>query len=119
MLRISMKIGQYFTVGSDTVVQFDNLTGERVHLTINAPREVPILRGEVLERNGIPRPDCVTGASPHYIRQLQWNGGKKKALQEMRDTLARMGDSPETELLRKKLDYIFPQPQESGAAASR
>lgn len=109
MLRFTMKIGEYFIIGSDTVVQFDNLTGERAHLSINAPREIPILRGDVLERQGGQRPACVTGKSPHYVRQLQWNGEKKKALLEMRETLAQMGDTPETRLLREKLDYIFPQ----------
>ena len=118
MLRISMKIGQYFTVGDNTVVQYDNLTGERVHLTINAPREVPILRGEVLERSGQPRPACVTEKSPHYVRQLQWNGAKKKALLEMRETLSQMGDTPETRLLRQKLDYIFPHTAENDASAN-
>ena len=38
MLCISMKAGDYFTVGDDTVVQFDRLNGDRVHLTVNAPR---------------------------------------------------------------------------------
>lgn len=118
MLRISMKIGQYFTVGDNTVVQYDNLTGERVHLTINAPREVPILRGEVLERSGQPRPACVTEKSPHYVRQLQWNGAKKKALLEMRETLSQMGDTPETRLLRQKLDYIFPNTTEGDQTAA-
>ena len=33
------------------------LPGE--YVTIDAPREVPILRGEVLERNGGKRPSCV------------------------------------------------------------
>ncbi len=111
MLRISMKAGDYFTVGSDTVVQFDRLTGERVHLTINAPREVPILRGEVLERNGGQRPACVLERSPRYVRQLPWDHAKKQALLEIRETLARMGDSPETRCLQEKLDCIFPQRQ--------
>ena len=117
MLRISMKVGQYFTVGSDTVVQFDHLSGERVHLTINAPREVPILRGEVLERNGGQRPACVLEKSPQYIRQLPWNHAKKKALLELRETLANMGDTPEIQLLQEKLDTIFPQ-QENKEASS-
>lgn len=117
MLRISMKVGQYFTVGSDTVVQFDRLSGERVHLTINAPREVPILRGEVLERNGGQRPACVLERSPQYVRQLTWNHTKKKALLEMRETLSKMGETPETRLLREKLDMIFPQPQKSRETA--
>ena len=41
MLCISMKPGEYFTVGGSTVIQLDRLTGDRVHLTVNAPREVP------------------------------------------------------------------------------
>ena len=111
MLHISMKIGEYFTVGGDTVIQFDNLSGERASMTITAPREVPIVRGTVLEREGGQRPDCVVGVSPRYVRQLPWNLEKKKALLEMRETLAQMGDSPETALLRQKLDCIFPQQQ--------
>ena len=109
MLHISMRIGDYFTVGNDTVIQFDDLVGERSRITINAPREIPILRGEVLERGGGTRPGCVMGKAPHYVRQLQWNGAKKKALLEMRQTLEQMGDSPEARLLRQKLDFIFPQ----------
>lgn len=114
MLCISMKAGEYFTVGSDTVIQFDRLNGERVRLTINAPKEIPILRGEVLERNGGKRPDCVLGTSPRYVRQLPWNHAKKQALADLRQTLEQMDDSPEVRTLREKLDYIFPQTQKDG-----
>ena len=58
MLCITMKRGEYFTVGGDTVILFDQLSGERAHLTIHAPRSVPIVRGEVLERTG-NRPACI------------------------------------------------------------
>lgn len=116
MLCISMKAGEYFVIGEDTVVQYDRLSGDRVHLTINAPREVPILRGDVLERNGGKRPDCVMPISPRYVRQLPWNGAKKEALTDMRRTLDRMGDGPEVRLLREKLNLIFPKPHEDGAA---
>ena len=34
MLCISMKPSEYFTVGKETVVQFDRLSGDRVHLII-------------------------------------------------------------------------------------
>lgn len=69
MLCISLKPGEYFTVGNDTVVQMDRLSGDRVHLTITAPREVPILRGEVLERGGGQRPDCVIDTPPRPSRR--------------------------------------------------
>ena len=62
MLCITMRKGDYFTIGEDIVIQFDYLSSERVHLTIRAPRDVPILRGDVLERGGGKRPDCVYGA---------------------------------------------------------
>ena len=47
MLCISMRAGDYFTVGESTVIQFTRLTGDRAHITVNSPREVPVLRGEV------------------------------------------------------------------------
>lgn len=112
MLCITMRAGDYFTVGQDTVVQFDRLNGDRARMVIHAPREVPILRGDVLEREGGQRPACVFGPSAPYIRQLPWNHKKKEALAELRDTLAHMEDSPETQILREKLDTIFPSSQE-------
>ena len=110
MLCISMRAGDYFTVGQTTVVQFDRLTGDRAHLTINAPREVPILRGDVLERGGGQRPGCVLDTSPRAVKQLPWNHAKKQALAELRQTLAQMDDSPEVQKLREKLNCIFPAP---------
>ena len=108
MLRISMKPGEYFTVGGSTVVQFDRLRGDRAHLIINAPREVPILRGAVLEREGGKRPDCVVDTPERFIRQLPWDHAKKAALQELKEALEQMGESPEVHTLREKLDRIFP-----------
>lgn len=118
MLCISMKPSEYFTVGKDTVVQLDRLSGDRVHLNISAPKEVPILRGDVLERKGGKRPDCVLDLSPRYVRQLPWNHAKKQALEEMREILAQMGDTPEARMLQKKLEVIFPgQPENTGDKA--
>ena len=76
MLCISMKAGDYFTVGGSTVIQFNRLQGDRVHLVVNAPREVPVLRGEVLERGGGQRPACVFDAPRQIVKQLPWNGEK-------------------------------------------
>lgn len=62
MLCITMRKGDYITLGENIVVQVEQLNSERVHLNISAPRQVAILRGEVLERNGGQRPDCVREA---------------------------------------------------------
>ena len=110
MLCLSMKAGDYFTVGGSTVIQFNRLQGDRVHLVVNAPREVPVLRGEVLERGGGQRPACVFDAPRQIVKQLPWNGEKKRALLEIGQTLDRMGDSPEVRTLREKLACIFPAP---------
>lgn len=109
MLCITLLPGEYFTVGNDAVIQFDRLSGERIHLIINAPREVPIVRGEVLERQGGQRPGCVRELSPRYVRQLPWNHAKKQALAELRQMVEAMGDSPEARAMREKLNCIFPQ----------
>ena len=114
MLCISMKPGEYFTVGGSTVIQLDRLTGDRVHLTVNAPREVPILRGAVLERNGGERPACVFTPPARPVRQLPWNGEKRAALADLRRMLEGMEGTPDVRVLREKLDLIFPQPPESG-----
>ena len=43
---------------------------------------------------------------------------KKLALQELREALERMDGGPEAQLLREKLDVIFPRPSGDGEAAS-
>ena len=42
MLCITMRRGEYFTVDGDTVILVDQLSGERAHLTIHAPRDVAL-----------------------------------------------------------------------------
>lgn len=56
MLSLQLKSGDYVTIGKDIVVQvYQNGPGFRV--AIKAPKDVPILRGDVLERDGGPRPN--------------------------------------------------------------
>ncbi len=59
MLSLTLSPGEYVTIGDNVVIQFDCAVGERCKLAFQAPREVAILRGEVLERGGARRPDCV------------------------------------------------------------
>ena len=64
MLCLALAQGEYLTIGGDVVVQFDRMTGDRCKLLIEAPREISILRGEVLERTGGGRPSCGVRAPP-------------------------------------------------------
>ncbi|MCI8525737.1 MAG: carbon storage regulator [Oscillospiraceae bacterium] len=110
MLSISMMAGDYFTVGGETVVQLERLRGDRAQLFVSAPRAVPILRGDVLERQGGQRPACVREIAPPQTGQLPWTPRKRAALAELRRTLDRMDSSPEVQTLREKLEIMFPEP---------
>lgn len=114
MLCFSMRPGEYFTVGGSTVIQLERVAGDRIHLIINAPREVQILRGAVLERQGGERPGCVVEIPQQPTRQLPWNSAKRRALAELRALVDGQGDGPEARAMREKLDRLFPRNWDGG-----
>ena len=60
-----------FAIGGGIVVQLRRVAGGRADLWIDAPREVPVVRGTVLERNGGERPACLeppSGRKPKGYR---------------------------------------------------
>ncbi len=59
MLKLTLTPGQYLTVNGDIVVQVSDVVGNHVELAVHADRSVPIVRGEVLERQGGKRPSCL------------------------------------------------------------
>lgn len=62
MLSLQLKDGEYLTIGEDIVIQvFANST---IRLSVQAPREMAVVRGEVSERNGKKRPDCLYSRQP-------------------------------------------------------
>ena len=54
MLFLQLKDGEYLTIGDDIVIQV--FTNSTIKVSVQAPRDMTILRGEVLERNGEERP---------------------------------------------------------------
>ena len=70
MLCLTLNQGDYMTVGENVVIQMDRITDNRCKVIIHAPREVPIVRGEVLEREGEQRPDCVFNVPRGRRREL-------------------------------------------------
>ena len=109
MLSLQLKTGDYMTIGEDVVVQLDNISGDRCKLMIQAPRDMTILRGEVLERTGGERPDCIVDGPRRHRQEVLWNRNKSQVLAAMRRLLGQM-DSENTEVrtLRRQLDFIFP-----------
>lgn len=117
MLCITMRRGEYFTVDGDTVILVDQLSGERAHLTIHAPRDVAIVRGAVLERSGNPPPACLAElfarkrAKYRPEAVFRWNSEREKAVRRMEQVAERLeksGSMEEAEILRAQLAQIVP-----------
>ena len=110
MLCLSLNQGEYMTIGEDVVVQLDQISGDRCRLVVHAPREVPILRGEVLERNGGRRPEGVYDSRRYHKKELVWDRSKAQALAAMRKVLSGMNSADsDVQALRRQLEHIFPQ----------
>ena len=63
MLSLQLKSGEYITIGDEIAVQIFQ-DGPAFRVSVKAPREVPIVRGEVLERGGEKRPGGLHGQRP-------------------------------------------------------
>ena len=119
MLCLNLNQGEYMTIGESVVVQLDSIVGDRCKLVINAPKEVPVLRGKVLERNGGQRPGCVFDGPRFHRKELIWDRSKAQALTAMRVLLSQMdsGDS-NVQTLRRQLNHMFPVDTEQTAEIS-
>jgi len=119
VLCLNLTPGEYMTIGDNVVVQLDRISGDRCKMLIDAPREVSVLRGEVLERTGGERPSCVVDGPRWHRRELAWNRSKEQALAAMRALLDQMdGRDGNVQSLRRQLNHMFPPTDaESGATA--
>lgn len=67
MLSLQLKSGEYVTIGEDIVIQV--FTNSTVKMSVQAPKNLAILRGEVWERNGEARPQCLYGQPPTQVKK--------------------------------------------------
>lgn len=125
MLKLTLLPDEYVVVNDNIVVQLMRVAGGRADLAVEAPREVPIVRGSVLERQGGERPACL-GAPPKrkgkvYRDQIfRWNDDRERAVRVMKqvfDRLEQNGAAEEARALRKQLDRIIPAFWEDDLAA--
>lgn len=109
MLCLNLSPGEYLTIGENIVVQIDRISGDGCKLMIQAPKEISVLRGEVLERNGGQRPSCVFDGPRWHRSEIPWNRSKAQALTAMRTLLARMdGRDSDVQALRRQFNHMFP-----------
>lgn len=74
MLSLQLKDGEYLTIGDDIVIRV--FTNSAIKMSVQAPKHMAILRGEVLERNGENRPACL---DDRKLPKLQKGGPKGRA----------------------------------------
>ncbi len=120
MLCLQLLPGEYLTIGENVVLQYDCTTGERCKLVINAPREIPVLRGAVRERRGKGRPECVFEKTHWVKRTVPWNRSRAQALNAMRKRLSEMDESgSDVQALRRLLNHMFPTESENKDKAAK
>lgn len=111
MLSLMLKEGEYLTIGEDVVVQAFPDSKSRVRLAIQAPKDMTILRGDLREKGGADRPECVRGESRRSRPgpDLSWNRNKSQTLIAMRRLLGQMDSGDDNvKNLRRQLDFLFP-----------
>ena len=64
MLKLSLAPGEYLTIGENVVVQVYSAESGRAYLAIDAPREIPVVRGAVREREGAKPPAKLAQVPP-------------------------------------------------------
>lgn len=115
MLTITLQEGEYMTIGDDIVVQAARTVEGRCKLNIKAPREVPIVRGEILERSGEERPDCLYETPERSRPRFILNSSKLQTVTAMRRLLYQMDSwDSNVKTLRRQFNYIFPPDLEAG-----
>lgn len=117
MLSLTLLKGEYFTIGDDIVIQIRHTSEDRCKLTVHAPRDIPVIRGELLERRGEKRPDFVVDTPSWTKQKIRWNSSKSQTLAAMRKLLSQMDSwDSNVKTLRRQLNYMFPPDQEAGKA---
>ena len=79
MLSLMLKSGEYLAIGEDIAVQIFQESGGMFRVSVKAPREIPIVRGELLERTG-ERPDGLYKRKPKSPSERSRNAKQMEKL---------------------------------------
>ena len=72
MLSLQLKSGEYITIGEEIAVQVFEQPGSSFRVAVKAPREIPVLRGEVHERTNL-RPEGLLKKRPKSPSEVKHN----------------------------------------------
>lgn len=116
MLQLSLLPDEYLTINGNIVVQLARVSGSRAYLRVDADRSVPIVRGKVLERAGVSKPECLSSLPRNRSRRrgdavYYWSADRERAARRMEQILSQMeenGSQEEAESLRTQLNRLIP-----------
>lgn len=117
MLSLSLLPDEYLSINNgQIIVHLIRVAGGCAHLRIKADRSVPIVRGALLEREGAPRPDCLTPPprkKPGHRRDrlYLWNDDRERAVRAIKQSIDRLeqtGETAEANILRTQLNRLIP-----------
>ena len=77
MLSLQLKSGDYFTIGDNITVQIFEKSGSLFKVSVQAPREMQILRGSLHERTG-ERPDSIYNERTKSPGEQRWEAKRKQ-----------------------------------------
>lgn len=112
MLKLTLLPDEYVVINGSIVIQLTRVAGGQAQLAVHAAREIPVVRGTVLERQGGERPACLAPppkkkAKYSRDRYFPWNDDRERAVRKMKQVIDGL-DKEAADVLRTQLDRIIP-----------
>ena len=70
MLVISRKVSESIIIGDNIEIILSEISGDRAKICINAPKEIPIVRRELLETRNLNK-EAATAPNRNLLEQLK------------------------------------------------
>ena len=132
MLSLNIKHGEYITISDDIVIQVLP-DGGWATVLVDAPREVPVLRGKLREKIGMERPEGIhtdhhkrrnrasrseQASRERYLENTAfWQERKRNAKAAIRRLSEIAEPLPERDEIRRLLSLIYPLTEDSRESA--
>lgn len=103
MLSLQLKSSEYLTIGDNIAVQIFEQSGSSFRVAVKAPREIPVLRGEVHERTGM-RPDGLRSKRPQSPSERRYSAKHFEEWvekRERREEQFRLAEEEKTSVMRE------------------
>ena len=121
MLSLQLRSGDYLTIGDNVIVQVFRGTGAQIRVSIQAPKEISILRGEVREQQGSQRPEGLLVHPPKPSPAAQVRAARQREALTQRHTARRQAERERADAvaqMRTILDRLEHQPPQANDLAA-